>query len=68
LFPATVPKPHQSVRHPLELWPECRSVIVYGTAISTRAKHTSVDPFSPSDDPTAMRFGYSERYGLERLA
>ncbi len=55
-------------RHPLELWPECRSVIVYGAAMSTRAKYTYVGPFSPSDDPATMRFGYSERYGLERLA
>lgn len=55
-------------RHPLELWPECRSVIVYGVTMSTRSKYTYVGPLSPSSDPITMRFGYSDRFGLERLA
>ena len=54
-------------RHPLELWPACRSVIVYGVAMSTRAMHTYVGPLSPSDDPDTMRFAHSERFGLVRL-
>jgi ferredoxin len=73
-FDARVADPRQGFenalpgRHPLDLWSECRSVIVYGVAMSTRTKYTYVGPLSPSPDPATMRFGYSARFGLERLA
>ena len=55
-------------RHPLDLWPECRSVVVFAVAMSSQCELTYVGPFSPSTDPTTMRFGRSHDYALDRLA
>jgi epoxyqueuosine reductase QueG len=55
-------------RHPLQLWKECRSVVVFAAAMPTKALLTYIGPYSPSDDAKTMRFGGSFDYGHERLA
>jgi epoxyqueuosine reductase QueG len=58
-------------RHPLELWQECRSVIVFAVAMATQALLTYEGPYSPSLDANTMRFGGAPEmstYGIQRLA
>ena len=55
-------------RHPLDLWPACRSVVVFAVAMSSRTELTYVGPYSPSVDATTMRFERSYECALERLA
>ena len=73
-YDARIADPHRGFehaeegRHPLDLWPACRSVVVFAVAMSSRAELTYVGPYSPSADSTTMRFKSSFDYALERLA
>ena len=55
-------------RRPIELWQDCRSIVVFAVAMSTRTKFTYAGPYSPSRDDHTMRFHHSFDYGMDRLA
>jgi ferredoxin len=55
-------------RHPLELWPACRSVVVFAVAMSPQCELIYVGPHSPSTDARTMRFNPSFDHAVERLA
>jgi epoxyqueuosine reductase QueG len=55
-------------RHPLELWPACRSVVVFAVAMSPQCELTYVGPHSPTTDARTMRFNPSFDHAVERLA
>lgn len=73
-YDVRVADPHQGFehaepgRHPLELWQECRSVVVFAVAMSPRCELVYVGPYSPSTDSTTMRFKASYDHAVERLA
>jgi len=55
-------------RHPLDLWKDCRSVIVFAVAMPPESELTHMGPYSPSTDSTTMRFEPSFDCAVERLA
>ena len=55
-------------RHPLDLWKDCQSVIVFAVAMPPESELTYVGSYSPSTDSTTMRFEPSFDCAVERLA
>jgi epoxyqueuosine reductase len=41
-------------RHPLDVWPDCRSVIVYAVATSPQSNNTYIGPLSPCTGDRAL--------------
>lgn len=58
-------------RRPLESWPECRSVVVFVTAMSPEMNNTYLGPLAPCEGrriPAPVPGPvYSERYAMNRL-
>ena len=60
-------------QHPMELWPQCKSVIVFAVACAARTNNIYIGPYAPWQGERDIggpipKFTQSEDYGMERLA